>query len=236
MSMSIKCLLLLLFLTVFSFPVHGQALLALLFGKNIHANNLSLGIHLGLEMSDLTHTPSTNLLPGLAFGAYTNIKLKGKWQLSNYFIFKSSRGAASIPLAYQIQPNVPGAGDAKLRRKLTYMEISPLLRYSVIPELSFAAGPQIGIRTIAKDIYKTTLADGGKENLTYNLRDSYSLFDLDVAADVQYAFYQGKGVRINLRFSQGLTNIYKDNVPFSAKNQYFQLGVGIPIAIGKSKS
>jgi hypothetical protein len=236
MSKSIKYVLLLLCLTASGLPAHGQALLALLFGKNIHADNLSLGIHLGLEMSDLTKTPSTTLLPSLAFGAYTNVKLKGKWQLSNYFIFKSSRGASSIPLAYQIQPNVPGAEDANIRRKLTYMEISPLLRYSVTPELSFAAGPQVGIRTIAKDIYKTTLPDGGKENLTYNLRDSYSLLDLDVAADVQYAFYQGKGVRINLRFSQGLTNIYKDDVPLNAKNQYFQLGVGIPIAIGKSKS
>lgn len=236
MHKTTKYIILLLCLSVYCFPVHGQALLALLFGKNIHNDNLSLGIHIGIETSDLTNTPSSSLLPGLIIGAYTNVKLKGPWELSNYFIFKSSRGAASIPLAYQIQPNVPGAEDADIRRKLTYFELSPLLRYHITQGLSFAAGPQLAVRTIAKDIYKITLPDGGKENITYNLRDKYGLLDFDVAADIQYAFYQGRGVRLNLRCSQGFVNVYKDEVPFSAKNQYIQLGVGIPIAIGKSKS
>lgn len=236
MYKTLKYVLLVLCLSAHCLPVHGQALLALLFGKNIHNDNLSLGIHIGMETSGLTNTPSSSLLPGLIIGAYTNVKLKGAWELSNYFIFKSSRGAASIPLAYQLQPNVPGAEDADIRRKLTYFELSPLLRYHVTTGLSFAAGPQLAVRTIAKDLYKIALPDGGKESITYNLRDQYGLVDFDVAADIQYAFYQGKGVRLNLRFSQGFVNVYKDEVPFSAKNQYIQLGVGIPIAIGKSKS
>ena len=236
MCKSIKYIVLIICLSAHCLPVHGQALLALLFGKNIHNDKLSLGIHIGVETSDLTNTPSSSLLPGLIIGAYTNVKLKGPWELSNYFIFKSSRGAASIPLAYQIQPNVPGAPNADIRRKLTYFELSPLLRYHVTQGLSFAAGPQLAVRTIAKDIYKITLPDGGKENITYNLRDQYGLLDFDVAADIQYAFYEGRGVRLNLRFSQGFVNVYKDDVPFSAKNQYIQLGIGIPIAIGKSKS
>ena len=155
--------------------------------------------------------------------------------LSNYFIFKSSRGAASIPLAYQIQPNVVDAADANLRRKLTYIEISPLGRYSLTPGLSVAVGPQFAVRTIAKEIYKTTLPDGGEQTVIYKLRDDYEWLDIDAAADVQYAFNNGNGIRLNLRFSQGLTNIYKDQIPLNAKNQYLQLGVGIPIAIGTSK-
>ncbi len=219
----------------FCLPAHGQALLALLFGKNIHNDNLSLGIHVGIEASNLTNTPGANLLPGLALGAYTNVKLKGKWTLSNYFIFKSPRGASSVPLAYQVQPNVPGAEDANIKRKLTYMEISPLIRYSLTTGLSVAAGPQLSIRTVAKDMYKITLPDDGKETIVYNTRNSTDWIDVDIAEDVQYAFYQGKGIRLNLRFSQGLVNVYKSEIPFSAKNEYFQLGVGIPIAIGSSK-
>lgn len=233
--MSKKYILILIYLSAYTLPAHGQAVLALLFGKKIQNKNISLGIHLALEESDLTNTPSTNLRPGLAFGAYTNVKLKGKWMLSNYFIFKSARGANAIPLAYQLQSNVPGAAGADIKRKLTYFEISPLLRYNLSPELSIAAGPQIAIRTIARDIYKQTLPDGGKETLVYNTKDYYGRFDLDAAADVQYAFYKGNGVRLNFRFSQGFVNVYKNEVPFSAKNQYFQLGVGIPIPIGAKK-
>lgn len=235
MCKSIKYGLLIFCFVVNCIPAHGQALLALLFGNKISNPNLSVGIHVGLEMSNLTNTPGANILPGLALGAYTNIKFSDKWSLSNYFIFKSPRGATSVPLAYQIQPNVPDAEDANLRRKLTDLEISPLPRYNFTPELSFALGPQLAIRLVSKDIYTSTLSDGGKETLVYNLKDDYDRFEIDAAADVQYAFYKGNGIRFNLRFSQGLTNIYNDKVPFDAKSQYIQLGVGIPIATGGSK-
>jgi hypothetical protein len=216
-------------------PAHSQAMWALLFGKKISNPNLSLGIHVGLEMSNLTNTPGANILPGIALGAYTNLKFSNKWSLSNYFIFKSSRGAASVPLAYQIQPNVPDAENSNLRRKLTYIEISPLPRYNFTPELSFALGPQFAVRVVSKDIYKSSLADGGQETLIYNMKSYYNWLDVDGAADIQYAFYKGNGIRLNLRFSQGLTNIYNDKVPFNAKNQYLQIGVGIPISTGASK-
>ncbi|NCD72369.1 porin family protein [Mucilaginibacter agri] len=235
MHKSKKYLPVLFCLCIYAMPARGQALLALLFGGKIQNDNISLGIHLALEASDLTNTPSSNLRPGLAFGAYTNVRLKGRWTLSNYFIFKSSRGANAIPFAYQLQPNVPGALDADIARKLTYFEISPLMRYNLTPELSLAAGPQIAIRTIAKDIYTQTLPDGGDEKLVYKTNDYYGRFDIDAAADIQYAFYKGNGVRLNFRFSQGFVNVYKSEVPFSAKNQYFQLGVGIPIPVGKKK-
>lgn len=231
----VKYILSILFFTTICLSAHSQAMLALLFGKNIHNDNLSLGIHVGLAGSDLTSTPGSKLLPGLDLGAYTNVVLSAKWTLSNYFIFKSSRGASSIPLDHQIQQDVPGAASATIKRKLTYMEISPLMRYNLTAELSVAAGPQVGIRTVAKDIYDITVPNGGKENIVYGLGGSYCLLDLDAAADIQYAFYEGKGVRVNLRFSQGLTNIYKDAVPFQAHNQYIQLGVGIPISIGNSQ-
>jgi len=235
MGKQVKCILLLFFITAHCLPAHSQALLAILFGKNIHNDNLSLGVHVGIETSDLTNTPGSTLLPGLAIGAYTNVKLKGNWTLSNYFIFKSSRGAANIPLDNQLIADVPGATDAKLKRKITAFELSPLMRYNVTPELSFAAGPQLAVRTISKDVYDISLPNDGKETITYGTRGYTDWIDVDGALDVQYAFYEGKGVRLNLRFSQGFVNVYDSKVPLNAKNQYFQLGVGIPIAIGSSK-
>ena len=233
MCMHIKIILFVLCFSVYCLPAHSQAILAILFGNKIHNDNISLGVYVGLEASSLTNTPGADLLPGLALGAYTNVKLKGKWTLSNYFIFKSPRGAGSVPLSDQIQSDVPGAANATIDRKITDLEISPLLRYSLTPSLSIAAGPQLAIRTISKDIYKIDLPDDGKETITYNTRSSTNWIDFDGAFDVQYAFEQGKGVRLNLRFSQGFVNVYNSNVPLNAKNQYFQLGVGIPIAIGK---
>lgn len=234
MKKTLRNIVAILCLNAFVLPVHAQAMWALLFGKKIHNDKLSLGVHLALAASDLTKTES-NLLPGISFGAYTNLKFSNKLTLSNYFIFKSSRGANDVPLAYQIQPNVPGAENATIRRKLTYIEISPLMRYNLTPELSLAAGPQLAARTVAKDIYRQTLGDGGKEILIYKIKDNINWFDFSAAADIQYAFYKGKGIRLNFRFSQGFTNVYKDPIPFQAKNQYFQLGVGIPIATGSDK-
>ncbi|WP_443939009.1 outer membrane beta-barrel protein [Pedobacter sp. MW01-1-1] len=230
----IKKILLIFILIPISFAARSQALLAILFGNKLPANdNLTLGVYFGPQFTNLTNTDGSDTRTSLAFGAYTNIKMSEKWTLSNYMIFKSPRGAVAVPLAYQLQANVPDADKADIKRKITFFELSPLMRHNLSPSFSVAAGPQISFRTLAKDIYRITLPDGGKEEITYKTRDKYRLLDVAVAADFQYAFDKGKGLRLNFRYSYGLTNIYQKDVPMHAKNQYLQVGLGIPIAIGK---
>ncbi|MFL9837016.1 outer membrane beta-barrel protein [Flavobacterium sp. ST-75] len=207
----------------------GQAVIALFFGDKISNDKVSVGLYFAGQSSYITNTNNSKNANGLAIGAYTDIKLKGNWMISNFMSFKSPKGLKEIPLNYEIIPNGIYSPNATIHRKLVYFEIVPLLRYKFTPSFSVALGPQFGVRIGAKDFYIDERDDGSTETVEYKTKDYLHRFDAGFAADIQYVLKEGNGIHLNLRFCSGLTNIYKSNVPFTGVNQYFHFGVGIPI-------
>ncbi|MCV9927959.1 PorT family protein [Flavobacterium sp. LS1R49] len=216
--------------------VCSQAMIALLFGKKITNDKLSIGLYFAEQASHLTNTDDDKASLGLAIGAYVDVKLSPKWNFCNYMTFKAPKGGTDIPLEYQVVPDANYAEGSTIKRKLVYFEIVPLFRYNITPSFGIGAGPQVGVRTVSKDFYKTTLDDGSKASVVYKTKDYFSLLDAGVSGDIQYVLRQGKGIRFNLRFTSGLTNIYRSSVPLKAFNQYWHLGVGIPIGGGGESS
>ena len=206
----------------------SQVLIALVFGDKLNTDKIGLGIQLSAQGFQLTNTKDQVDL-GFAFGAYLDIKLSEKLTVSNYFMFKSPKGGKNIPQEYWFNQNEPLlTNDVTLKRHLTYMEFTPMLRYHLNAVLSVSLGPQFAVNTKGTDIYQDKTDDG---NITYRYRlsDDITLMDVGMAFDIQWQLMKGKGLRINARFAQSFINIYKDSEFGNAKNQAFQLGVGIPI-------
>jgi hypothetical protein len=216
---------------------HGQAMWALIFGGKIQNDKLQLGIYLAAQASDLTNTPGEKDMIGLAIGAYTNVKLSDKWSFCNYMAFKSPQGARNIGLQNQIVPNAKFQdSSALIKRKFSYFELLPLMRYNLSPSWGIAAGPRLAYRITGNDFYLSTQSDGAKVTVQYPLKDEVNRFDAGVAADLQYSLKHGFGMKFNLRYTYDFVDIYKSDVPISAHNRYFSLGVGIPLGVKKQSS
>ncbi|MFP9113043.1 outer membrane beta-barrel protein [Flavobacterium sp. RHBU_3] len=209
--------------------LRAQALIALIFGDKLVSDKMKMGLYLAPQYTWLSNTPGGSGDTGLGVGAYTDIIINDKWMISNTMSFKAPKGGEDLPTSYTLVADADYPAEGTIRRKLTYFELVPMLRYNVTPSWSVAAGPQIGIKLRARDYYHYEREDGSLETVRYNTGSYFKTFDFGGGIDLQYALKQGKGVHINLRYVAGFMNIYKNDVPFNAKNNYFQIGVGIPI-------
>ncbi|MGX5820356.1 outer membrane beta-barrel protein [Chitinophaga lutea] len=207
----------------------AQALIALLFGGKMKNDKIKLGIYLGASSTWITEAEGQRVRPGLAIGAYTAYIMNPKWELCMYLIMKSPGGARS--LRYDQSFAAPGDSTlvgADFSRFMTYIHVSPVIRYKFSPSWSVALGPQLAGRLRAKDTYSEDIGEG-TSSFTYNTRDYISLIDVGMTTDLQYTLMKGNGIRLDIQYNMGFINIYNDKSPFRGMNRQLMFGVGIPI-------
>lgn len=212
----------------------AQALIALMFGGKIKNDNIKLGVYLGGSGSWITHADGQQPRLGLAIGAYTSFRLKPKLDLCMYIIMKSPKGARQLNYTERlVQPGDSALVGADLNRTLTYISISPLLRYNITPSFALGFGPQIAGKFHARDNFTRSVSDG---DLSYarNVRDYIKLVDAALSFDAQYTLMKGEGLRLNLQYNHGIFNIYNGKSGLNGQNRQILVGVGIPI--GRKKA
>ena len=223
-------------------PVAGksQALIALLVGDKIKSDKIGLGLLLCEQSSFISdaETAAFHHNPGLGIGAYVDVRIGGndKWILQNYLLFKAPKGAAGLDVAgesFPVNPLLTENMD-RLKRNLTYIQLTPVMRYCFTPSWSLGIGPYIGFLTSGFDTYSATMDNGA---LSHQMKVSSNLNPVDVGAaiDLQYRILKGKGVQLNLRFEQGMVNVYRKDTGKSGFNRAFHFGVGIPMAGDKKQ-
>jgi len=236
-----KIIPMLLLLALLPVTAKSQALIALLLGDKIQSDKVKLGLLLGAQGSSIMDAKTVAFKPNisLAFGAYVDVKLdkKGKWILQNYLLFKAPKGAAGMDAKTEsfsmVNPLVIENFDM-IQRNLTYLQLTPVMRYCFIPSLNLGVGPYVGVLMSANDIY-TRKKDVDK--VTHKIKTSkyYSPVDFGLAFDLQCRLLKGNGLQINLRYEQGLINTYKSSTEKSGLNMGFQVGVGIPMTSKEQK-
>ena len=234
----IPILLLLAFLPV---TAKSQALIALLLGDKVKSDKVKLGLLLGAQGSGIMDAKTVAFRPNIAFafGAYVDVKLdkKGKWILQNYLLFKAPKGGAGIDAKTEsflaVDPLVIQNFDM-IQRKLTYLQLTPVMRYCLTPSFNIGVGPYVGVLMSANDIY-TGKKDVDKVTHKIKTYKNYSPVDFGLAFDLQYRLLKGNGLQINLRYEQGLINTYKSSTGMKGLNMGFQVGVGIPMISKEQK-
>ncbi|WP_158538581.1 porin family protein [Chitinophaga skermanii] len=220
-------------LCLLTYTAQSQALIALVFGGKITNTRLRVGIYLGASGSWITEGDGQVPRYGLAIGAYTNYRLQEKWDLVLNIVMKQPKGANEMnydnKLIAPLDSNLIGTD---IDRRVTYLDVMPMIRYNITPSWGIAFGPQLAARTTAKDTYKKDDENG---TLSYQVKtkDYIKRIDVGLSFDVQYTLMKGHGMRLNATYNLGLMNFYKDNAGLTGKHQQILVGVGIPI--GKTK-
>ena len=213
----------------------SQALLALFFGDKITSDKISVGLYLAAQSSSISNIDDAKDGIGLSIGAYTDFKLSPKWSITNYLSFKSPLGMREVPLQYQVVNNAMYPEGSTIKRSLLFFELNPLMRYHFTPSFSMGVGPDFGIKLKAKDYYIYDQPDGSTNTVEYKVKDYFTMCNFGFSGDLQYAFQQGKGLRFNVKYNQGITNIYKSGTGQDGHSSYIHFGVGIPIGGNKKQ-
>jgi hypothetical protein len=214
---------------------HGQILISLLLGDKLNSGKVEFGLDGGLAVSELAGMPDSKSYSSMHLGFYFDIKMKENFFLHTGVIVKSNLGAKGIPYNLNEEDVNPLFSKATATRKLNYFNIPIYAKYKFYKQFYFEAGPQIGIRYKAKDLFTTTNESGKEITLESNVKDQYHLFDVGVTGGLGYKLMKGTGINLGLRYYAGLLNIAKDGYP-KQRNNVFYVYAGIPIGAGKSKS
>ena len=183
-----------------------------------------------LQKSATIQAPKSKL--GLGLGLYFNIKLSDRWYLHPEAIPKYPTGVKKFPFYSLGDPVLDSLFQpAEITRKIKNITVPVLIRYRVYKLLFVEAGPQIGLRTKAKDEFKT-----GELSYENNIEDQITRFDAGLVFGINQRFSAKiSSLAIGLRYYAGLTDIDKLTAG-SQQNGVWQLLISIPVGASKEKN
>lgn len=172
-----------------------------------------------------------NSKSGFNIGLYFNIKLNDDWCIRAEAVPKFPTGASKLKPYSLSDANLDSLlQNADVTRKIKNIAVPVLIRYR-IKNLFFAeAGPQLGLRTKAKDVFTSG-------NLTYEnkIEENITRFDFGFSFGVSQKLNKDKSaMAFGLRYYLGLTDIDK-LTSGTQKNGVFQILASIPVGTGKQK-
>jgi hypothetical protein len=214
---------------IFTLQANSQLIIALLFGDKLNSDKMQFGLTGGLSISDISNYENAKTKTGLNLGLYFNIKLNDKWYIHPEAIPKFPGGVSQLTPYSLGDANLDSLlKNGSVTRKIKNIVLPVLIRYRIKNELFMEAGPQLGLRTKAKDIFE-------HDNLTYEnkIEDNITRFDFGFAVGLaQTLGKQPGGMSLGLRYYFGLTDIDKITAG-SQKNGVLQITASI--AVGAKK-
>ncbi len=211
--------------------LHSQVLIALLFGDKLNTDKLDFGLTAGLNLSTISNLADAKTKEGLNLALFFNIKLNDSWYIHPEAALKYAAGAKSLkPYALGDESLDNLLADGTVTRQISTIAVPLMMRYRIKGQFFAEAGPQIGIRTRAKDLFEN--GDLSYEN---NLKDQVTRFDAGLAFGFAQKLKKDPGaVALSIRYYAGFTDTDKLTAG-SQKYGVFQLLASIPVGGGKQK-
>src|SRR5690349_4699144 len=163
---------------------NSQVIIALLFGDKLNSDKLEFGLAGGLSLGNISNFYDTKTRGSFNLGLYFNIKLDDRWYIRAEAVPKFPTGASELNPYSLHDANLDTLlHDAGVTRKIKNIALPILIRYRIRNLLFAEAGPQLALRTKAKDVFESG-------DLTYEnkIEDNITRFDFGFAIGVSQKF------------------------------------------------
>jgi len=220
----------------FSYTTNSQVLISLLLGDKLNSDKLKFGLDGGVNWSNITNLDPSLYKAYFNLGFYFDFLLKEntRWYLHTGVLVKSTMGGQGYaPYAIGNAELDSLFAGGKLSHKISYFNVPILARYQFKNMLYLEAGPNLGLRYKAFDIFTADVED--KKDLTYELdvRDQYTRIDAGIMAGVGFQVLKGTGYNFGMRYYYGLTEIMKENAGDPQHNSTYYLYFSMPVGAGE---
>jgi hypothetical protein len=226
------------FLLLFSATLNAQVLISLVFGKALNTPKIEFGLNGGMNRSYLNDIDGSKGNNNFNLGFYFHILLKNSSYLSTGVMVKSNVGATGMPV-YPIGNAEFDTlyKDGTMTKKINCFYVPILYQYRFNNRWYIEAGPQLGLRTKAVDIFEKESLDGDL-SYTKDVKDQYTRLDAGLSGGAGYKFKKEiKSMAIGINYYYGLVNVSKTpDVKMMNSSIYFYFKVPIGIGAEKEKS
>jgi Outer membrane protein beta-barrel domain len=232
LPIQLRAFLIFLFFSI-NITAKSQVLIALLFGDKLNTEKLEFGLTVGPNFSNISNS-NANLKAGLGLGLYFNIKLSDHLFFHPEAVPKSPFGGKDIPVYPLNDPNLDAAfQNGTITRKISYISLPLLFRYRIKGLFFAEAGPQLSLRTKAKDIFSVDAA-GGELEFEKKVSDDFTRFDFGAAVGLMMKLKKDKGMGIGVRYYYGFIDVMK-TAAGSQNNSGLFVYISFPVGGVKSK-
>jgi len=220
----------------FTYTANSQVLISLLLGDKLNSDKLKFGIDGGANWSNITNLDPSMYKPHFNLGFYFDFLLKEntRWYLHTGVLVKSTMGAQKL------NPYFTGNADidslfinGNVERKINYFNVPILARYQFKNMLYIEAGPNLGLRYKAFDIFTAEVEDKKDLSYTLDVRDQFTRIDAGIMAGVGFQVLKGTGYNFGMRYYYGLTEIMKENAGDPQHNSTYYLYFSLPVGAGE---
>lgn len=213
---------------------HSQVIISLLFGEALNSEKIEFGLTGGVNYSYFRDIEEANALRNFNLGFYFHILMKNNSYISTGVFVKSNVGASGMS-TYSIGVEEFDSlfidGSLTTRINTFYVPILYHLRFG--NRWFLEAGPMLGLRTKAYDIFSTTVLEGDLE-YRLNVSDQYTRLDAGLMGGIGYKFRkQRKSISAGVSYYYGLVDVEKDP-DLTVRNSSLYLFLRIPIGAGKT--
>lgn len=213
-------------------PGHGQVLISLLLGDKLNSENVEFGLDGGpcfLSQRGIDGDVRTSF----NLGFYFNFRLNNAWFLHTGVIVKSTMGEGGLA-PYSIgDPQLDELlSGSEVIRNLGYFHVPVLLQRRFQGRFFLEAGPQLGLRHSATDMFEGETESGDELQFDHDIGDEVKTFDAGVVVGAGYRLREGKSMSIGCRWYAGLLNVFKDGEGY---NNSVTIFASIPIGASHSK-
>lgn len=219
-----------------SYTASSQVLISLLLGDKLNSDKLKFGLDGGANWSNITNLDPSMYKPHFNLGFYFDFRLKEntRWYLHTGVLVKSTMGAQKLSPYFTGNADIDSLFvNGNVERKINYFNVPILVRYQFKNMLYIEAGPNLGLRYKAFDIFTADVED--KQDLSYTLdvRDQLTRIDAGVMAGVGFQVLKGTGYNFGMRYYYGLTEIVKENTGDPQHNSTYYLYFSLPVGAGE---
>lgn len=230
LTMRILPLVFVLFLKVTT--SQSQILISLLLGDKLNTGKIEFGLEGGVNYSTIEGLQG-DMRPNFNMGFYFDFKLKNPvWGIHTGVMVKSSMGIDGLPAYSLDNPNLDIVfAEGVVDRKINYFYVPGLMRYTFKNRLYLDGGIQLGLRSKARDTFRTTVQDKDDLKFTKEISDDYYRIDGGLAGGIGYKLKPG-GMNLGIHYYYGLIDITaNDNT--TQHNRTFYITLCIPIGAAK---
>jgi opacity protein-like surface antigen len=186
------------------------------------SNPVTFGVKGGMNVSSLSNgadLSDSKSKIGFNAGVFANIPIASSFSIQPEVIYndlgsKVTREFSAVGNTYK----------ADYSRNLGYIAVPVMFQYNALPNLYLEAGPEFGFLVSAKDKFKSSTNGNTSSSQTASLnKDDFNTFNLGIGIGAGYYFTQNLGLTV--RYTAGVTDIYKDNSGDAVRNNVFQVGL-----------
>lgn len=221
-------------LLLVSVTLKGQVIISILFGDKLNTDKITFGLMIGNSWNSMSAYSKAKAQSNFNLGLFLNLKLDQRFFIQFDALAKYKTGAKGMPVYSLGDPVLDSMFySGSVQREITCVGLVTTIQYRVWKYCNLELGPHVLLRLKVKDNF-TGSNEGGDLKFEKDISSTATHFDFGICGGVSWQFNKGTGVKIGMRYYEGLVDIFHAE-PGKNAARTFQLNVYLPVGREKTK-